>query len=87
MVRPDATLGTGLALREFFIVPVIAVFTKYDQFKIDVGMKLEDGECSEGTRLDSEVERIFRKHYLNRLSEVTETPPYIRLESEWCVNQ
>jgi hypothetical protein len=88
MVRPDATPGTGADLWGLgpFTVPVIAVFTKYDQFKRDVEMRLEDEDCIEGTQLDVEMERIFRKHYLNRLTEATGTPPYIRLESEGCVN-
>jgi hypothetical protein len=91
MVRPDTTPGTGADLwdpAEPLTVPVIAVFTKYDQFKRDVEMRLEDEECIEGMQLDVrvEIDRIFCKHYLNRLAKATGNPPYIRLESEACVN-
>ena len=62
-----------------FQVPVIAVFTKYDQFKRDIKMKLED----EGRDLEmdpnAEVENMFNQHYLAGLNG---PPPFIRLESE-----
>jgi len=46
-------------------VPVIAVFTKYDQFERDTKYKLEDRPegLDQGTDLNDEVERIFREHY------------------------
>jgi len=60
-------------------VPVIAVFTKYDQFKRDVKMKLEDEACGPEMDLNAEVENIFNQHYLASLNG---TPLFIRLESE-----
>jgi hypothetical protein len=63
---------------------VIAVFTKYDQFKYDVEMKLED--MSEGdpkADLKAEVERRFRKYYLDKLEG---SPPFVCLESKACIN-
>jgi hypothetical protein len=63
-------------------VPVIAVFTKYDQFKRDIKMKLEDENRE--TDLDTEVEKIFDQHYLASLGG---DPPFVRLESEDFVNQ
>ena len=65
-------------------VPVIAVFTKYDQFRREVMMKLEDRQCDPGMTVDDEVESIFSQHYLACLRE---PPPFIRLESEDFVNQ
>ena len=62
-----------------FQVPVIAVFTKFDQFKRDIKMKLEDEGHDPGMDLDTEVENIFNQHYLARLNG---PPPFIRLESE-----
>ena len=62
-----------------FQVPVIAVFTKFDQFKRDTKMKLEDDGRDAGTDLDAEVERVFERHYLAGLAG---PPPFIRLESE-----
>jgi len=56
-------------------VPVIAVFTKYDQFKRDIKMKLEDENRE--TELDAEVEKIFNQHYLASLGG---DPPFVRLE-------
>ena len=61
-------------------VPVIAVFTKYDQFKRDTKMKLQDeGRDPEMMDLDAEVENIFKLHYLASLNG---SPPFVRLESE-----
>jgi hypothetical protein len=62
-----------------FQVPVIAVFTKYDQFKCDTMMKLEDEGRDPEMNLDAEVEEIFKQHYLGGLNG---PPPFIRLESE-----
>jgi len=62
-----------------FQVPLIAVFTKFDQFKRDIKMKLEDEERDREMDLDTEVENIFNQHYLARLNG---PPPFICLESE-----
>ena len=62
-----------------FQVPVIAVFTKYDQFKRNIKMKLEDEGRDPEMNLDAEVENIFQQHYLASLGG---PPPFIRLESE-----
>ena len=61
-----------------FQVPVIAVFTKFDQFMLDTKMKLEDEGRDQETDLNTEVENIFNQHYLASLKE----HPFIRLESE-----
>ena len=60
-------------------VPVIAVFTKYDQFKRDIKMKLKDEGRTLEMDLDAEVENIFNQHYLASLNG---PPPFLRLESE-----
>jgi hypothetical protein len=57
---------------------VIAVFTKYDQFRRDVRIRLED-QHRDPSLLDAEVESVFDEHYLAGL---TGPPPFIRLESE-----
>ena len=62
-----------------FKVPVIAVFTKFDQFKREVRYKLEDGGRGPGTDPNEEVERLFREHYQDSLGE---SPRFVRLESE-----
>ena len=62
-----------------FLVPVIAVFTKYDQFKRNIKMKLEDEDRGPETDLDAEAEKIFQREYLAKLNG---RPPFIRLESE-----
>ena len=65
-----------------FQVPVIAVFTKYDQFKRNIKMKLED-EALEGrgpgNLFETEEESVFNHQYLASLGR---TPPFVRLESE-----
>jgi hypothetical protein len=44
---------------------VIAVFTKFDQFKRDAKYKLQDrpGGLDQGTDINDEVDRIFREQY------------------------
>ena len=61
-----------------FQVPVIAVFTKYDQFKLDIKMKLEDEGRDPDTHFDTEVKSVFDRYYLAGLSG---PPPFVRLES------
>ena len=60
-------------------VPVIAVFTKYDQFKRDIKMKLEDEGRDPEMDFNTEVENIFNQHYMASLDG---PPPFICLESE-----
>jgi hypothetical protein len=62
---------------------VIAVFTKYDQFRRDIGIMLED-ENRDLALLNDEVERMFGEHYLANLKG---SPPFVRLEGEDFVNQ
>ena len=72
--RIDAILTRG-----GFQVPVIALFTKYEQFKRDIKMKLEDEHNHAEMHIDAEVKRIFEQHYLTSL---VGPPPFICLESE-----
>jgi hypothetical protein len=62
-----------------FLVPVIAVFTKYDQFRRNLSYKLEDMGRDPRTDLEDATESIFRQHYLDCLGG---SPPFVRLESE-----
>jgi hypothetical protein len=64
------------------LVPVIAVFTKYDQFRRETIFMLEDRALD--TCTDAEVERVFKEQYLAKL---TGSAPVVRLESENAVNQ
>ena len=64
-----------------FQVPVIAVFTKFDQFKRNIKMKLEDEGRGSVTHFQTEMERVFHRYYLDSLSG-PEPPPFVRLESE-----
>ena len=64
-----------------FQVPVIAVFTKFDQFKRNIKMKLEDEGRDPETHFETEVESVFNRYYLDSLSG-TGPPPFVRLESE-----
>ena len=81
MVRPNPTFGTEDRHKGKFLVPVIAVFTKYEQFRHEISFKLEDQglDTSDPALLDAEVERIFNEQYLARLAG---SPPVVRLESE-----
>jgi hypothetical protein len=58
---------------------VIAVFTKYDQFRRDIKIKLEDQHRDHESQLDAEVEGVFNRYYLASL---TGPPPFLRLEGE-----
>ena len=62
-----------------FEVPVIAVFTKFDQFKRNIKMQLEDEGRDIETHFENEVKSVFDRYYLGGLSE---PPPFVRLESE-----
>jgi hypothetical protein len=68
--------------RDVFQVPVIVVFTKFDQFKLDIEFQLEDENAVEGTDIDVEVEKKFDQYYRSELSSLSQTSPFIRLESE-----
>ena len=67
-----------------FEVPVIAVFTKFDQFKRNIKMQLEDEGRDIETHFETEVKSVFDQYYLGGLSE---PPPYVRLESEELFRQ
>ena len=61
-----------------FEVPVIAVFTKYDQFLRNVGMDVNDYPNQYPCGDVSEVaEKLFQEHYLHPLGDVI---AYVRLE-------
>jgi hypothetical protein len=62
-----------------FQVPVIAVFTKFDQFRCNIRMKLEDEGRNRKMDLNTKVENIFHQRYLANLNG---PPPFIHLESE-----
>jgi len=62
--------------RRIVQVPVIAVFTKYDQFRREIRMKLED-QHPDSAPVDDDVETIFKEHFLGNLKG---SPPFVRLE-------
>ena len=57
---------------------MIAVFTKYDQFKCEIEIKVQDEDCNQETDIDAETENIFDQHYLTSLGGHS---PYVCLES------
>ena len=66
---------------QHFQVPVIAVFTKYDQFLRNVKMDvLDDPDSKYLDRSVSEVAKeLFQEHYLHPLGDDV---GYVQLESE-----
>ena len=62
-----------------FQVLVIAVFTKYDQFKRNTKMKLVHEGRDPVAHFNTEVESVFNQYYLARISG---HPPFVCLESE-----
>jgi hypothetical protein len=82
MSRPNFTNGADM---KYFQVPVIVVFTKYDQFRMDTEMQLEDQlEGHSKAELEAEMETIFKDRYLTNIrgAKGCPSPPYVRLESE-----
>jgi hypothetical protein len=59
---------------------VIAVFTKFDQFKRNIQIRLEDEGRAQQTNLNKEVEAIYLYHYKRHLGETSSL--IVRLESE-----
>jgi hypothetical protein len=60
---------------------VIAVFTKYDQFRHDIRDKLEDRgyDADDPALLKAEMDKVFNKYYLANLRG---SPPFVCLESK-----
>ena len=59
---------------------MIAVFTKYEQFKFNIRMKLEDEGRPDGeNEVSREAEKVFHEHYRRDHGEM---PHFVRLESE-----
>ena len=61
----------------------MALFTKYDQFKRNIKMKLNEHDppiTVTDTHINGEVKRIFQKHYMAHLHE--HATLYMCLESE-----
>ena len=59
---------------------MIAVFTKFDQFKRNIKMQLEDEGRDIETHFETEVKSVFDQYYLGSLSG---PPPFVRLESKY----
>lgn len=64
------------------LVPIIVVFTKYDQFLRNVKMNLEDYGNPDDNTISDEAERQFQEHYLCHLSDGVR---YVRLESPFSI--
>ena len=63
-----------------FEVPVIVVFTKYDQFLRNVRMDvLDDPDLYSGRSVSEVAKEQFQEHYVHPLGEGAS---YVRLESE-----
>jgi hypothetical protein len=62
-------------------VPVIAVFTKFDQFRRDIRMKVEDQDrdADDPAIVKAEMERVLKDEFLAHLKG---SPPVVCLESE-----
>ena len=67
-----------------FQVAIIAVFTKYDQFKRNIQMNVEEEGRGQETSLETGVGSAFNDHYLASLGRAR---PFVRLESKDFFNQ
>ena len=65
----------------YFIVPIIAVFTKYDQFRLEMEFKLEDDGLDNPGQdiIDAKMKKCFEEEYLGKIDGA---PRHVRLESE-----
>jgi len=80
MVCENATILYELGLtRGISQVPVIALFTKYEQFKRDIEIKLRNERGHPESDIDAEAKRVFEQQYLSSL---IGDPPSICLESK-----
>ena len=61
-----------------FEVPVIVLFTKYDQFLFNVEMDVSDDPVKYSGTVSEEAEKRFQVHYLGPLGNDAR---YVRLES------
>ena len=59
------------------------MFTKYDQFRRNIRIKLEDQDCDPAL-LNNEMERVFGEQYL---ADLMGSPPFVHLEGKGFVNQ
>ena len=89
MSRPEWCVVTNICesrlyLTHHFEVPVIVVFTKYDQFLRNVEMHLADypNEYPD-SNLSEVAEKLFQERYLHPLGDDVR---YARLESGFRVN-
>jgi len=85
-VRPHPIFEMRVEHEGISLVPVIAVFTKYDQFRRETIFRLEDQGLDTSTNpvlLNAEVERTFNEQYLAKL---TGSEPAVRLGGENFVN-
>ena len=65
-------------------VPIIAVFTKYDQFKFNVEMKLQDeGQDPLPGVVEEKAKEWFQAEYLDT---ILGQPRYITLESKTALS-
>jgi len=74
--RPSVDLKFFDEIRPDMNVPVIAVFTKFDQLRRNEEIKLTQAKA-DLAELDARVEAKFKKDYLNGFSK---RPPLVRLE-------
>ena len=82
MVRLCRNATLWIKIDRNFQVTEIVVFTKFDQFKRNIQMQLEDEGRAQEVSLNDEVETIFNQQYLAKLNGVNGPPPFVRLESE-----
>ena len=68
-------------LLKHFKVPIVVVFTKYDQFLRNVKMDaLDDPDKYLGRSVSEAAKEQFQEHYLGPLGDEV---GYVQLESEW----
>ncbi|KAH9027390.1 hypothetical protein EDB85DRAFT_112960 [Lactarius pseudohatsudake] len=78
MPRPEWCVVTNTrdSIKQYFQVPIIVVFTKYDQFQRNVKINLED-QGNPDDNISDAVEKQFREHYLDPLGDGVR---FVRLE-------
>jgi len=70
-------------------VPIIAIFTKYDQFPNKVEIELEDEGHEDVSQelIEKEVKKRFEEKYLGAILPLAGPPPrHVKLEGETVIN-
>lgn len=85
MVCASFCVLVQVVIKLILTVPIIAVFTKYDQFKLNVEMKLEDNgqEDPSSELIEAKAKEWFQADYLDGIAGPVR---HVKLESKTALS-